>query len=174
MINRRKFVALSGLSLALASSGVWFNLRNSDSVEKKSFSKLYKKNTKVLLCGKGHSFQQTLNLYKNTPGIQLAGVIPLDPNHNINDTPIYSDFEALVKSKATVDVICFIGFKPGHQKLAQLKKFNADLWLDRPSDLDNRLCEELNQILARNNNKVLFTYSIDQEILFMNNEYPAV
>ena len=55
MLNRRKFVTLSGAGLVLASTGAWFKLNGVKAVSEKSFTSIYGSTTNVLVWGDGPS-----------------------------------------------------------------------------------------------------------------------
>lgn len=86
----------------------------------------------------------------------------------------FSNFNEVVNNNIPVDVICVVGHRPGHSDLLDIKQLNTDLWLDRPSDLDGQKCQVLNESFAQNNQKVLFTYVVADEFMFMENTIISV
>lgn len=174
MLNRRKFVTLSGAGLVLASTGAWFKLNGVKSVSEKSFTSIYGSKINVLVWGKGPSSEFLMDKLSNHSQIQITGLIQVDNLGNTSKFSTYSNFNEVLNKNIPIDVICVVGHKPGHSALMELKNLNADLWLDRPSDLDNHKCASLNESFAQKNKKVLFAYMTENDLMFMANNVISV
>lgn len=174
MLNRRKFVTLSGAGLVLASTGAWFKLNGVKSVSEKSFTNIYGSKINMLVWGKGPSSEYHIDKLLNHPHIQIAGLVQADNLVNSSNLTTYSNFNEVVNKNIPFDVIYVVGHKPGNSALMDLKHLNADIWLDRPSDLDNHKCESLNGSFAQKNKMVLFAYMTENDLMFMNNNVISV
>lgn len=174
MLNRRKFVTLSGAGLVLASTGGWFKLNGVKAVSEKSFTSIYGSKTNVLVWGHGPSSDYLLKKLQNQPHIQLTGLVQVDHLANSSKLTTFSSFSEALNKNIPIDVIWVVGHKPGNSALMELKHLNADIWLDRPSDLDNHKCESLNGAFAQKNKKVLYAYLHENELMFMNNNVITV
>ena len=174
MLNRRKFVTLSGAGLILASTGAWFKLNGVKSVAGNSFTSLYNSKINVLVWAKGPSSEYLIEKLFGHPHIKITGLVQVDDFNTKKKITTFSNFNEVVKNNIPVDVICVVGHRPGHSDLLDIKQLNTDLWLDRPSDLDGQKCQVLNESFAQNNQKVLFTYVVADEFMFMANTIISV